>query len=88
MKLLHDNARPHTASKTANFISSQGVLEIDHPPYSPDLSACDNWLFDYMKRNLGDETSVESLTKSVTTLLNETPKNEYRETKSTVNPHI
>jgi len=49
MKLLHDNARPHVHSNTRNFVKSSGIIEIDHPPYSPDLAPCDFWLFDYLK---------------------------------------
>jgi hypothetical protein len=36
--LLHDNARPHTAVSVRQFLAKQGIPELNHPPYSPDLS--------------------------------------------------
>ena len=53
IKLLHDNAKPHIHFNVRKFIESNGVIEIDHPPYSPDLAFCDYWLFDYIKQRLG-----------------------------------
>lgn len=51
--VLHlDNARPHTAAITRNFLASKGVVTISHPPYSPDLSPPDFFLFPEVKRRL------------------------------------
>ena len=80
MKLIHDGARPHIHSNTRNFIESSGVIEIDHPPYSPDLSPCDYWLFDYIKKNLGDEENEETLAKSITKVVKNIPHSEYIKT--------
>jgi len=80
IKLLHDGARPHIASNTRNFIESSGIIEIDHPPYSPDLAPCDYWLFDYIKRNLEDEESDQTLVKSITRILKNIPHSEYLKT--------
>jgi histone-lysine N-methyltransferase SETMAR len=41
--MLHDNARPHTATTTQ-----------DHPPYSPDLAPRDFHVFLHLKTFLGD----------------------------------
>ncbi|GBN57065.1 hypothetical protein AVEN_23906-1 [Araneus ventricosus] len=38
---LHDNARPHSAGVTQNFIQQFGLEQFDHPPYSPDLAPSD-----------------------------------------------
>ena len=51
-----------------------------HPPYSPDLSPCDFWLNDYIKRHLEDQEDEESLFKAVTKLLKSIPKEEYKKT--------
>ncbi|GFU37368.1 histone-lysine N-methyltransferase SETMAR [Trichonephila clavipes] len=51
--LLHDNARPHSAINTKNLIRSFGWEQIDHPPYSPELSPSDFHLFRYLKEFLG-----------------------------------
>ena len=43
--LLHDNARPHTASRMQLKILELDLETIHHPPYSPDLSPSDYYLF-------------------------------------------
>ena len=54
--LLHDNATPHVSKKTKETLESLGILVIDHPPYSPDLSPCDFFLFGRLKRELRGRT--------------------------------
>jgi hypothetical protein len=36
--LLHDNAPSHSALVVKTFLAKQAVMEISHPPYSPDLA--------------------------------------------------
>lgn len=50
--LLHDNASPHTGDLTVELLESSGIDVLDHPPYSPNLSPCDYFLFPRMKRDL------------------------------------
>ena len=59
------------------FIDSNGAIEIDHPPYSPDLAPCDYWLFDYIKQRLGDENDANSLLRSITKIFNAIPHKEW-----------
>lgn len=80
MKLLYDNARCHGSALTSNSIESSGMTVIDHPQYSPDIAPCDYWLFNYIKERLDDETLIESLTKSITKILKNTPHQEYLKT--------
>ena len=80
IKFLHDGAQPHIHSNTRNFIESNAMIEIDHPPYSPDLAPCDYWLFDYIKSHLGDVHSSEELVESITAILKNLPKKQYEET--------
>ncbi|GFY51839.1 uncharacterized protein TNIN_84271 [Trichonephila inaurata madagascariensis] len=47
--LLHDNARPHTAMCVRRFLAQQQVTELFHPPYYPDLSPEDFFLFPLLK---------------------------------------
>ena len=65
--LLHDNATPHVSKKTKETLESLGILVIDHPPYSPDLSPCDFFLFGRLKRELRGRTfgQREALEKEV-----------------------
>ena len=43
--LLHNNARPHTALSVSRFLTKHNITVLPHPPYSPDLSPCDFFLF-------------------------------------------
>jgi transposase len=47
-----DNAHPHTARQTRNFIEASGMKQAPHPPYSPDLALSDFCLFGYLKDRL------------------------------------
>lgn len=37
-RLMHDNARPHTAEHTQDFLIENDIRALDHPPSSPDLN--------------------------------------------------
>lgn len=50
--LLHDNARPHTASDTRQKIAELGWHPVAHPPYSPDLAPSDYHLFRPLKHHI------------------------------------
>ena len=52
LRILHDNARPHKTPLVKDTLDSLGVVELQHPPYSPDLSPCDFWLFNNLKLHL------------------------------------
>lgn len=80
MKILHDNAKPHVAKIVKDYLSSEGLTIIDHPPYSPDLAPCDFWLFSRLKRDLDSHPDVESLKKQITEVLESIPKEEYLKT--------
>jgi hypothetical protein len=44
-----DNARPHTARQTRDFIEADGMEQAPHPPSSPDLGPSDFYLFSDLK---------------------------------------
>ena len=50
--LMHDNARPHSAASTRDFLSYRKVKVIKQSPYSPDLNLCDRWIFREHKEHL------------------------------------
>ena len=52
LRLLHDNARPHTAQSTQGKLKEIGLQLLPHPPYSPDLAPSDYYLFSPMKSSL------------------------------------
>jgi len=47
--LLHDNAPVHRAIAVQEFLARKQVCVLNHPPYSPDLSPCDYFLFTKLK---------------------------------------
>ena len=50
--LLHDNASCHKCDFVKSFLASEKVKVLNHPPYSPDLSPCDFFLFPRLKKML------------------------------------
>lgn len=64
----------------SNYLESEGIIVIPHPPNSPDLSPCDFWLFDFVKENLTDQDGSESMYRAVSNFMNSLNKDEYRKT--------
>ena len=50
IKLLHGNALAHKSAAVQEYLKESGLDVLDHPPYSPDLSPCDFWLFPRLKK--------------------------------------
>jgi len=50
--LHHDNAPCHTAISVNQFLASKNIAVAPQPPYSPDLSPCDFFLFPRLKKHL------------------------------------
>ena len=44
-RLLHDNAASHRSTLVTDFFTRNGILTINHSPYSPDMAPCDFHLF-------------------------------------------
>ena len=44
VRLLHDNASSHKAAIVREYLKQEKVVELPHPPYSPDLAPCDSRL--------------------------------------------
>jgi len=64
--LLHDNARPHTATATVSNIEELRFESIPHPPYSPDLAPLEFHVFGPLKDALSgtqfrDDDEVRSV---------------------------
>jgi hypothetical protein len=47
--LLHDNAHPHTATRTPPLLKPFNWKLFAHPPQSPDLAPRDYYLFTHLK---------------------------------------
>ena len=52
--------------RLVSFLASEKVKVLNHPPYSPDLSPCDVFLFPRLKMLSGDKyTSTSSLGSAI-----------------------
>ena len=66
--LLHlDNAPPHKAISVRQLLVKKQITALDHPLYSPDLVACDFWLFPRLKAMMKTHfLSLEEIKVSMT----------------------
>jgi histone-lysine N-methyltransferase SETMAR len=51
--MLHDNVCPHNAAATQDLIATFGWVQVNHPPYRPDLASSDFHVFLQLKTFLG-----------------------------------
>ena len=80
IKLLHDNAPAHKYPTVQEYLKESGLDVLDHPPYSPDLSPCDFWLFPRLKEMLAGHRfeSCCGIGSVVYQCLQHIPKEDYR----------
>ena len=78
-RTLHDNASSYKCEVVKSFLASVKVKVLNHPPYSPDLSPCDFFLFPRLKKMLSGNkhTSKSSLGSAIYQCLQQIPKDEY-----------
>ena len=62
-----------------SFLASEKVEVLNHPPYSPDLSPCDFFLFPSLKKMLSGNkyTSRSSLGRAIYQCLQQISKEDY-----------
>ena len=79
VNLLHDKASSHKCEVVKSFLASEKVKVLNHPPYSPDLSPCDFFLFPRLKKMLSGNkyTSRSSLGSAIYQCLQQIPKVDY-----------
>ena len=51
LTLQMDNARPHSAALTNDYLGNTGVTMLSQSPYSPDLNLCDRFLFTRLQQH-------------------------------------
>ena len=59
------------------YMASEKVKVLNHPPYSPNLSPCDFFLFPWLKKMLSGNTSRSILGSAIYQCLQQTPKENY-----------
>jgi len=67
-----DNSMCHNGQKVKHEMAKKHIFRADHPPYSPDLSPCDFWLFGMLKTRMQDRefTSPQSILSEITSIWN------------------
>jgi transposase len=66
--ILQDNARPHASGAVSEILEKYGWQVFPHPPYSPDMSRPDFYLFPKLKKPLRGKRfrSIEEVSNKVT----------------------
>ena len=79
--LHHDNA--YTTATTIDSLNDREVQQLPHPPFSPDLSPCDFFLFPEAKKRLKGALfeSVEDACQEFTGAVEHIPKSTRAEAK-------
>jgi hypothetical protein len=57
----HDNTSDHSTALIQAFLAKHHITQVCQPPYSPDLSPCDFWLFPKLKLPLKGRRSVNAM---------------------------
>ena len=78
--LLHDNTPVHRAVAVQEFLARKQVCALHHPPYSPDLSPSDYFLFPKLKLPLKGRLfeDVQDIHAAVTSSLRAIPQEVQR----------
>jgi transposase len=63
----------HNGAKITEKVEKRHIARAPHPPYSPDLSPCDFWLFGILKKNMKEQVfqSEEQILATITKSWNE-----------------
>ena len=74
------NAPPQKTKKVNEFLMKKQISVIDHPPYSPDLSPCDYFLFPKLKIAMKGAfyDDVPTIQSAVIQVLKNIPKTEFK----------
>ena len=77
--LLHDNAPAHKAASVWQFLNPKYVTTLYHPPYSPDLSPPEYFLFPKLKMKLKELhfADVAEIQETVTDELKKFQREEF-----------
>ncbi|GFX13096.1 hypothetical protein TNCV_2357521 [Trichonephila clavipes] len=76
---VHDNALLHTASIAKQLLAKKRVVQIEYPPYSPDLKPPDFFLLPRLKLTLKGKRfeDIPDIRRNVTRFLNSILKKDF-----------
>ena len=77
---MHDNAPTHKTKKVNEFFMKKQISLIKHPPYSPDISPCDYFLFPKLKTKMKRAfyDNIPAIQAAVTEALKNIPINDIK----------
>lgn len=78
--LHHDNASSHTSHETSEYLATQNIELMGHPPYSPDLAPNDFFLFPTIKGKLRGQrfSTPEEAVEAFKNHVLELPQSEFK----------
>jgi hypothetical protein len=67
------NPMCHNGNKISEKLAKRSIERAPHPPYSPDISPCDFWLFGMLKHNMKDREfqSQQTILSAVANMWND-----------------
>ena len=76
----HDNAPAHRSFKFSQFLAKNNMTVIPHPPYSPDLTPCDFFLFPKLKLRMKGRRfdTNEEIQEELQQVLDTIPKRDFQ----------
>lgn len=79
LRIHMDNARPHTSKATQKVLNELKFIQLPHPPFSPDISPNDFFLYGMLKKELQGRhhETFDDLIKSVDEILHKISKKTY-----------
>lgn len=78
--LHHDGAPAHTSCLVQQFLAKHGTIQVAHPPYSPDMSPPDFFLFPKIKNTLKRRQfqDIETIKQNSTQQLQAIPNSAFQ----------
>jgi transposase len=71
--VIMDHSKSHDGGKIQGKFDMKGFIRTPNPPYSPDLSPCDFWLFGMAKEKMKDREfhAVQEIRRGLTEICND-----------------
>ncbi|XP_071558193.1 histone-lysine N-methyltransferase SETMAR-like [Temnothorax nylanderi] len=79
--LLHDYSPEHKSKMVCDFLATNHITALEHPPYSPDLDPNDFWLFPKLKSAIKGKryNNIHDMEQALTVALETISKEQYKD---------